>query len=61
MFELRDLIQMEVSTGQTMNVLNAAISGSELNTAVRDIAASAFAVFETQASQVAHQQQAIAG
>ena len=43
--ELRDLIQMEVSTGQTMHVLNASISGGELNAAVRSIAATAFAGF----------------
>ena len=44
-----------------MNAFNSAISGDELNAAVRAIAASAFAGFETQASQIAHQQQAIAG
>ena len=50
--EIRDLIGIEVSTGQTMHVLNAPISGAELNAAVRDIAATAFAVFKTQASQI---------
>ena len=40
---------------------NAAISGGELNTEVRDIASSAYVGFETQASQIAHQQQAVAG
>ena len=59
--ELRDLIQMEVSTGQTMHVLNASISGGELNAAVRDIAATAFVGFESQATQIGQQQQAIAG
>ena len=46
--EIRDLIGIEVSTGQTMHVLNASISGGELNAAVSDIAATAFAGFETQ-------------
>ena len=36
--ELRNLIQEEVSSGQTMVVLNSAISSGELNTAVRSIA-----------------------
>ena len=57
--ELRDLIQMEVSTGQTMSVLNASIAGGSLNSAVTQIAASAFQGFETQASQIASQQTAI--
>ena len=57
--ELRDLIHMEVSTGQTMTVPNASIEGGSLNTAVSQIAASAFQGLETQASQIASQQTAI--
>ena len=55
--EIHDFIRIEVSTGQTMHVLNTSISGGELNAAVRDIAATAFAGFETQASQIGQQQQ----
>ena len=36
--ELRDLIAIEVSTGNTMRVLNQAISSGELTTAVQAIA-----------------------
>ena len=57
--ELRDLIQMEVSTGQTMSVFNASIEGGSLNIAVSQIAASAFQGFETQAFQIASQQTTI--
>ena len=42
-----------------MSVLNASIEGGSLNTAVSQIAASAFQGFETQASQIASQQTAI--
>ena len=59
--EIRDLIAIEVSTGQMMRVLNSSISGGELNAAVCDIAATALAGFETQATQIGQQQQAIAG
>ena len=55
--EICDLIAIEVSTGQTMRVLNTSISGGELNAAVRDIAATAFAAFESQATQIGQQQQ----
>ena len=54
-WEIRDLIQIEVSTGQTMGVLNAAISSCELNTAVSQIAASAYSGFETQELRIASQ------
>ena len=57
--ELRDLIQVEVSTGQTMHVLNASISGGELNAAVRLISATAFAGFSEQAAQIKQSQAAI--
>ena len=57
--ELRDLIQMEVSTGQTMHVLNASISGGELNAAVRNISAIAFAGIDAQATQISQSQAAI--
>ena len=57
--ELRDLIQVEVSTGKTMHVLIASISGGELNAAVRLIEATAFAGFSEQASQIEQSQAAI--
>ena len=57
--ELHDLIQVEVSTGRTMHVLNASISGGELNAAVRLIAATAFAGFSEQATQIEQSQAAI--
>ena len=47
--ELRNLIQQEVSGGQTMVVLNSAISSGELNTAVRSIARDAYTSFESHA------------
>jgi hypothetical protein len=53
MRELRNLIQEEVSSGQTMVVLNSAIASGELNTAVRAIARDAYASFESHAMQVA--------
>ena len=37
--ELRDLIAIEVSTGPTMQVLNAAISSGELTAGIAQIAA----------------------
>ena len=57
--QIRDLIQIEVSTGQTMHVLNASISGGELNAAVRHIAQTAFAGFSEQAAQIEQSQAAI--
>ena len=57
--QIRDLIQIEVSTGQTMHVLNASISGGELNAAVRLIAQSAFEGFAEQAAQIEQSQAAI--
>ena len=45
--DLRNLIQEEVSGGQTMVVLNSAISSGELNTAVRSIARDAYDSFES--------------
>ena len=57
--EVRDLIQMEVSTGQTMHVVNASISGGELNAAVCNIAATAFAGIDAQATQIGQSQAAI--
>ena len=50
--ELRSLIQQEVSGGQTMVVLNSAISSGELNTAVRSIARDAYTSFEAHAVRV---------
>ena len=43
---------MEVSTGQIMVVLNAAISGGELNNVVSQIVKDAYASFEAQAARV---------
>ena len=37
--EIRELIQIEVSTGQTMAILNSAISSGELSTSVGQVAA----------------------
>ena len=50
---------MKVSTGQTMHVLNASISGGELKAAVRLIAATVFAGFSEQATQIEQSQTAI--
>ena len=43
--EIRDLIQIEVSTGQTMQVLNVAITSGELNAAANQVAAATYSVF----------------
>ena len=51
--ELRNLIQMEVSTGNTMRILNSAISSGELTACVQAIAATA----NTQVTQLAAQAQ----
>ena len=56
---MRVLTQMEVSTGQTMHVLNASISGGELNASVSIIAAPVFVGFEAQATQIGQSQAAI--
>ena len=50
--DIRNLIQQEVSGGQTMVVLNSAISSGELNTAVRSIARDAYTSFESHAIRV---------
>ena len=50
--KLRDLIQMDVSMGQTMQVLNAAISSGELTAGIAQIASSTHSGFTAQASQV---------
>ena len=47
--EIRDLIQVEVSTGQTMQVLNSAITSGELNAVGNQVASATFAGFEAQA------------
>ena len=57
--QIRDLIQVEVSTGQTMHTLNASISGGELNAAVRHIAQTAYEGFSEQAAQIGQSQAAI--
>ena len=49
--EIRDLIQVEVSTGQTMQVLNSAIMSGELNAVVNQVASATFAGFEAQAAR----------
>ena len=46
--EVRDLIAIEVSTGQTMAVLNAAITSGELTAVVSQIVASTQSGFEAQ-------------
>ena len=51
--EIRELVLMEVSTGQTMVVLNAASGGGALNTAVSTIARDACTSFEAQVAKVA--------
>ena len=51
--ELRNLIQMEVSTGNTMRILNAAIFSGELTAGVQAIAAAA----NVQVTQLAAQAQ----
>ena len=50
--ELRDLVQMEVSTGQTMQALNAAISSGELTAGMQAIATSANSQVTLRAAQV---------
>ena len=50
--ELRDLIPMEVSTGQTMQVLNAAIASAELTAGIAQISSSTHSGFTAQATQV---------
>ena len=43
--DIRELIQIEVSTGQTMVILNSAITSGELSTSVSQVSATAHAVF----------------
>ena len=50
--ELRDFIQMEVSTGQTMQVLNAAISSGERTAVIQAIATAANSQVTLFAAQV---------
>ena len=50
--EIRDLIAIEVSAGQTMAVLNAAITSGELHTAVSQIATASHSGFEAQTARV---------
>ena len=51
--EIRDLIAIEASTGQTMAVLNSAISGGELNKVVSQIAMATYSGLEAQTDRVA--------
>ena len=64
--EIRNLIQIEVSTRQTMVILNAAIATGELSNSVGQVAATAHAVFadtiralEIQAGQITVQEREI--
>ena len=50
--EVRDLIAVEVSTGQTMVALNAAIASGELTSAVSQIVATTQSGFDAQTSRV---------
>ena len=64
--EIRDLIQIEVFMGQTMQVFNAAITSGELSSSVGQVAATAHAgftdtmrAFEIQAGQITVQEREI--
>ena len=50
--ELRNFIQVEVSTGQTMQVLNSAISLGELTAVIAQLAAATHSGFTAQTTQV---------
>ena len=50
--ELRDLIQMEVNTGHSMQALSASILSGEFTAGIREIAASTHSGFTAQTTQV---------